>query len=164
MPLQYDSTMDMETSSGENSNTVLTNLNVKDNNATEFSLSDYYSTHGNHPGISTTFVPGMGGDVNMSDDVSEYLSGEPEEVIDLLDGDSLDDSAASKIEAKLNELFSTNKFNGIVRLSSKKDLQTAIKKALDYRGVKSADISKVSKNRDERFYKLGKILIMNNKK
>jgi hypothetical protein len=163
MPLQYDSTMDMATAYGRDSDSALTNMNVKDNSAIEFSLSDYYSTHGNGPGLETGFVPSMMGDVNMSDDISEYLTEEPEEVVELLDGESLDGSVVNKIESKLNELFSTNKFSGKVSVSNRVDLQMAIKKALDYKNSKDGDLSKISKNRDDRFYRLGKLLINNNK-
>jgi hypothetical protein len=163
MPLQYDSTMDMATAYGRDSDSALTNLNVQDNNATEFSLSDYYSTHGNAPGLETSFVPSMIGDVNMSDDISEYLTEEPEEVVELLDGESLDESVINKIESKLNQLFSTNKFSGKISRSNKVDLEIAIKKALAYKNSKDVNLSKISRNRDDRFYKLGKILINNNK-
>lgn len=69
MSIHHDISLDMD----YDTDTALEFVNSKDPNAIEFNLSDYYSTHGNGPGMMNQYVSSMG---DATDDVNDSWLGD----------------------------------------------------------------------------------------
>lgn len=55
MPINSGPSTEMSTISGENAQSALSHICTEDSDAQEFSLSDYYSTHGNGAGMANEY-------------------------------------------------------------------------------------------------------------
>jgi hypothetical protein len=77
-----------------------------------------------------------------------------------IDGDAgpMTQKVANAVENVLSNLLETNNVRGIVLRTTPQDIESALSKAAEYRRYKKEKTS-ISMTRDERFYKLSKILI-----